>query len=264
MKFLFLDDSKQKVKNKFWEYVGYGGFCIDSKNIQKMEFDFYHIRKQYKIPQHIELKWSPNKLHFLNKEFCGNRTDLFKEIISLLGKYNSKVLCAVHDINECKIVSEKKWSMEQAYLWAANEQLKFLISRYCNPYLEKKNDIGLIIADHYGDKKGENDLIFQSKKYINEGKIFKKFNRICLPPLTVSSKDLPFIQLADLIIGITVGALVKNRYAEKLFHKFKRLFLNKSLDNSGYPHDLNPELIFDYGLKLFPNHFKKRIGNIFK
>ena len=264
MKFLFLDDSKQKVKGKNWEYVGYGGFCIDSEEIKNLESDFYTIRKKHDIPQHIELKWSPNKRHFLNKEFKGERETLFREIMVLLSKYNAKILCAVHDINECYDVKSNNWSIEQAYLWATNEQLKFLIEKFENPYLEENDDIGLIIADHYGNKKGEYSLIKQSRLYIHYGTELQTFNRICLTPLTASSKDSPFIQIADLVIGITVGSLANSIYAMKLFDNISLIFLKNSKKNKKNSFSTISNATLEYGLKLSPDNFKKKGIKIFK
>jgi len=263
MKFLFLDDSKQKVKDKVWEYIGYGGYCIDSSNINKLQGDYYDIRKKYGIPYDVEIKWSPNKQHYLNREFTGNRNALFEEIMDLLVKYQVTILCAVYDINECFNVISRDWSIEKTYLWAANEQLKFLISRYENPYLLEHNDIGLIIADHYGTKKGEHNLINQSKICLEQGTKFQQFNRICLTPLTVSSKDSPFIQLADLVIGITVGSLVYNQYALRLFVKISRLFLKKSVQSTKKITSVYEGHFLGYGLKLYPKKFIKTGQNIF-
>ena len=264
MKFLFLDDSKQKIKGKNWEYVGYGGFCIDSRYLRQLECDYYDIRKKYKIPQDIELKWSPNKHHFLNKEFTGNRNALFEEIIDLLKKYHIRIICAVHDINECYRIILQKWSIEKTYLWAISEQLKFLIKTYEIHYLEDNDDIGLIIADHYGNKKGEHDLIAQSKEFIKQGTEFHRFSRICITPLTVSSKDSPFIQIADIVVGITVGSLANNRYALNLFDKISRLYLRKSDEDIKHSQFPIYELVLDYGLKLFPENFREKGNNIFK
>jgi hypothetical protein len=263
MKFLFLDDSKQKVKDKAWEYVGYGGYCIDSSNVNKLENDFYCIRKKYHIPRDIELKWSPNKRHYLNREFTGNRNALFEEIMDLCKKYRVRIVCAVYDMNEVFGIIPKKWSMGKKYLWAANEQIKFLIQRFEDPYLRDNDDIGIIIADHYGDKKGEQNLINQSKIYIDQGKRNQQFNRICLSPLTASSKDLPFIQIADLVIGITVGSLAYNQYALKLFEKISRFFLNEPVNKQSTSSASVAESILGYGLKLYPDNFICKAYEVF-
>lgn len=256
MKFLFIDDSRQKDrKNENKEYLGYGGFCIDAIKVKSLSTDFYAIREKYNIPGNIELKWSPDKDHFLNKEFKEGRGNLFKEILLLLSKHDANILCAVHDINECHGIKLYDWEINQAILWATKEQFKYLVERFERPYLEENNDTGLIIADHYSNRKEESNLIKQSKFYINHGTEFQKFNKICLTPLTTSSKDSPFIQIADLIIGITVGSLANNTHALKLFDDISVLFLkNPYKGDIGFVSTISGSVI-GFGLKLFPRNF---------
>jgi len=264
MRFLFIDDSRQKdQKNENKEYVGYGGFCIDAIKVKSLNADFYTIREEYNIPRNIELKWSPDKDHFLNKKFKGNREELFKKILLLLSKYDASILCAVHDINECHGIKLYGWKINQAILWATMEQFKYLVERFEKPYLEENDDIGLIIADHYSNRKEESNLIKQSKFYINHGTEFQKFNKICLTPLTTSSKDLPFIQIADLIIGITVGSLANSMHALKLFDDISVLFLkNPYKGDIGFVSTISGSVI-GFGLKLFPRNFIIRGMDLF-
>jgi len=152
MRFLFIDDSKQKDrKNENKEYLGYGGFCIDAIKVKSLSADFYAIREKYNIPGNIELKWSPDKDHFLNKKFKGKL---------LLSKYNANILCAVHDINECHGMRLYNWGINKAILWATKEQFKYLVERFEKPYLEENNDIGLIIADHYSNRNQTKQILY--------------------------------------------------------------------------------------------------------
>ena len=265
MRFLFIDDSRQKdQKNKNKEYVGYGGFCIDATKVKSLNADFYAIREKYNIPRNIELKWSPDKDHFLNKKFKGNREELFKKILLLLSKYDASILCAVHDINECHGIKLYNWKINQAILWATKEQFKYLVERFEKPYLEENDDIGLIIADHYSNRKEESNLLEQSKFYINHGTEFQKFNNIYLAPLTTSSKDSPFIQIADLIIGITVGSFANSIYALRLFNDISLLFLkNPHKGAIGFGSTISGSVL-GFGLKLFPRSFVKRGMELFE
>jgi len=264
MKLLFIDDSRQKdQKDERKEYIGCGGFCIDATEVNFLKEEFYSIREKFNIPIYVELKWSPDKDHFLNKEFQGNREKLFKEILLLLIKYDVSLLCAIHDIYECHGMKNYNWEINKAVLWATKEQFKYLAERFEKPYLEEKNDIGLIIADHYSNRKEESNIIRQSKFYINHGTEFYKFNRICLIPLTASSKDSPFIQIADLIIGIIVGSLANSKYALNLFNDISLLFLKKPHKDGIEFSDSISGSVLGFGLKLFPRNFIIRGMNIF-
>ena len=93
---------------------------------------------------------------------------------------------------------------------------------------------------------------------------FQKFNKICLTPLTISSKYSPFIQIADLIIGITVGSLANNIYALKLFDDISLLFLkNPHKGAIGFDSTVSSSVI-GFGLILFPRNFKIRGMELFE
>jgi hypothetical protein len=97
MKLLFLDDSYQKASN----YLGYGGFCTDSLSARGMTNDIIQLKKEFKIPPGVEIKWSPSKDHFLNTKFKGKRKDLYLAAIGILEKHGAKIMCAVHSLDDC-------------------------------------------------------------------------------------------------------------------------------------------------------------------
>lgn len=266
MKLLFIDDSTQHdQKDKHKEYLGWGGFCIDAENIKELNNEFYTIREHYGIPHNVELKWSPGKKHFFreNIEIKHSRQKLFKDILSLLLKYNTTIICAVHDINECYAKKYYNWDTNKTRLWASEQQYKYIIERIEKPYLEENHDIGLIIADHYSDSKNELNLLNKSKFYIEEGTEYQKFNRICLCPLTTSSKNSSFIQISDLVIGITVGCLANNKYALELFDDIALLFLkNPYKDDKQFVSTISGATL-GIGLILFPRKFKGKGMELF-
>ena len=91
MKFLFLDDSYQKKS----EYLGYGGFCIDGPNVRKMSDDIRLLKKEFKIPDSVEIKRSPPKDHFLNTKFKEQRRHLFKAALKVLKEYPFRPMVCV-------------------------------------------------------------------------------------------------------------------------------------------------------------------------
>jgi hypothetical protein len=97
MKFLFLDDSYQKKS----DYLGYGGFCIDGTNLRKMGDDIRALKKEFKIPESVEIKWSPPKKHFLRTRFKESRQDLYRAGVAILRSHDARIICAVHSLSEC-------------------------------------------------------------------------------------------------------------------------------------------------------------------
>jgi len=170
MKILFIDDSQQKYEYNKKVYLGHGGFCIDARNIKGLYDDYAKIREDHEIPWSVESKWSPDKDHyFRNKKIKGKRQKFYKETLLLLNKYNVNILCVIHDINECYGPKYHKWTTKQTNLWAIKEQFKYLIERFEKPYLEDNDDLGIVIADHYNDRKEESNIAIQSNIFIDFG-----------------------------------------------------------------------------------------------
>ena len=72
MKLLFLDDSFQSGK----KYLGNGGFCVDSSQVRDLANAVTALKRKFRIPESVELKWSPNPKHYLREEKRGQATFL--------------------------------------------------------------------------------------------------------------------------------------------------------------------------------------------
>lgn len=137
-------------------------------------------------------------------------------------------------------------------------------SRSGIPYLQDNNDVGIIIADHYSDKKGETAIIEETNVAVIFGTRFQKFQKICMLPLMARSKDCPFLQLADLIIGITVCSLANSEYAIRLFDDLALLFLKNPYEGASTFSSLYSASVLGFGLKLFPKNFQLLGTTLFK
>jgi len=152
---LFLDDCFRNDK----KYLGHGGFCIDGKNVHALCDDILAIKDNFGIPPLVEIKWSPGRKHFLRCSFKGERKKLYKEVLNLLFKYDTSIFCAVHGLNDCYGVRLYNWDLDRSMLWATKQQFKFIFERFESPYLETRNDYGLVVADRYSSHKGEASLL---------------------------------------------------------------------------------------------------------
>lgn len=260
MRVLFVDDCYRKDE----KFLGHGGFCVDATSLRSLASDFSELKGTYGIPYDVELKWSPNKGHYLRTDFEGERQKLYKDAILLLRKYEANIICAVHNLGECYGVKLHRWTMKRARLWVAKQQFKFLAERFEKPYLQEDNDVGMIIADHYSDKKGETALIEQTNLAVMFGTRFQKLQKICMLPLMARSKDCPFLQFADLIIGIIVCSLTNSEYAISLFDDLALLFLKNPHEDASTFSSLYSASVLGFGLKLFPSNFQLSGTSLFK
>lgn len=55
MKILFLDDSYLSKR----KYIGSGGFCLNFQSVRPLADDLCDLKRKFRIPQDVEIKWSP-------------------------------------------------------------------------------------------------------------------------------------------------------------------------------------------------------------
>lgn len=252
MRVLFLDDSYVRHNR----YLGYGGFCIDGNAIRDLDQDIIEIKNHYRVPQQIELKWSPPKDHFLRRRFKGVRHELYKDIVNALAKHQARVLCAVHGLNDCFGVRIHGWSDERVSLWAVKQQLQFLAERFENNDLAAHAEQGIIISDRYGDRGDEGDLIQDFSFTMIVGTSYSPLRRIALPPLMADSKHTNLIQAADVITGIIVATLGGSKHGIALFEDVARLFITHPHHDAISFCSMFSPAVLGYGLKLFPSGFQ--------
>lgn len=254
MKALFLDDSYLREQ----KFTGLGGFCLDARSIRALSDDFCELKRSYGIPQSVEIKWSPPPDHYLRKKFRGSRFMLYADVLSLLHKHKGTVLCAVHGLKYCYGVRIHSWKYERARRWAVAEQIKFLAERFQKTYLEPEDKYGLIVSDSYASREGEESIINTCMCQIQTGTFFQKLIRIALTPLMTDSKYCIPIQIADVIIGITVSYLCKGKYGIQLIDQLAPIFaFNPHLNANHFTSTYNASVL-GIGLKLFPAQEMKR------
>ncbi|MGB3478785.1 MAG: DUF3800 domain-containing protein [bacterium] len=245
MQILFLDDSYQKTP----KYYGLGGYCIDEKNVRPLISDISQLKKKFKIPEYVWLKWSPSKKHPIHRCIKGSRQTLNKEALELLKKYEATTICHVFDLREHIILKNSEGDFYNAKLSATKILFKWICERFEKPYLNSKTDTGIIIADQYEGRTGEKEIMSNINWQIANGTEFQKFKKISLIPMMTASKYCPPLQLADLVTGIVVASLANSKYALELLEDVALLFLRRpSIVKSTCSY-----AVMGVGFKLYPN-----------
>ncbi len=260
MKLLFLDDSFQRDKG----YLGYGGFCIDESEVVNISAGVTELKRRLRIPESVELKWSPPPRHYLRATFEGNRQQLYRTCIELLRDHGACVICAVHSLNDCYGRTTYGWDTRQTILWATRNQLKFLAERFEKPCLSINDDKGLMISDQSGDRGEESTLLEDISKTLRGGTQFRRFARICMPPLMTDSQFCLPLQLADVVVGIIVSALAGSRYGLELLPEVAMLFMKNPHEGSDAFASVFSSSVLGYGLILFPVSFRPKGLELFR
>jgi len=258
MKVLFLDDSFLSTHN----YQGYGGFCVDADKIRELSNELQALKKNKGIPWDVELKWSPPKNHYLRKKFKGSRQELYRDALRILRKFEARLFCVIHDLSKCYGMTMYGWTEDKTKLWAAKEQLKYLAERFQHTYLENEKAEGLIISDNYASRKGEKTILKQATEDLITGTFFQKLDRVSMVPLMADSKYCFPIQLADLVVGITVSFFAGGKYALELFPEIVELFAyNPYRDSISFASTFSASVV-GVGIKLFPEELKKDVKHV--
>jgi hypothetical protein len=260
MKFLFLDDSYQKNA----KLLGHGGFCVDAAILKELISDITDLKRRYKIPQRVELKWSPDPHHFLRTEFKYKRSDLYRECIGILDKWDTPIICSIHSLSDCYGYKLHGWDLNDTKLWAAQEQFKYISERFEKPYLSSTKSFGLIVADNFADKDSERTLIRELSSCLTHGTEYNRFEKICMTPLMVNSVyNLP-LQIADIVIGIIVSSFADNHYGLELFDDVGKLFFKNPHEGALSFASTFTSSVIGYGLKVFPSDLKKKARSLLK
>lgn len=253
MRVLFLDDSYQKFNRN--SLLGYGGYWLDAECIKPVTKGISDLKERYGIPPDVDLKWSPDRNHYLRTKFRGKRHNLYTDAITLLIENNARVLCAVHHLDSCYGVRLYNWDYKRTRLWATKQQCKFIAERFESVCLSESNQTGIIIADHYSDFEGETSLIKDIGIDFENGTTYCSFDGLCIPPLTATPQHCTPLQLADVIVGIIVSALTENRYGLALFEDVAKMFvLNPHKSATSFASTFSSGVL-GWGLKLFPSSF---------
>lgn len=260
MKLLFLDDSLQRDKN----YLGYGGFCIDGSEIVNITAGVTELKRRLRMPESVELKWSPDPRHYLRTTFKGSRKQLYRATIELLRDCGASVICAVHSLDDCYGKTLHGWDTRRTILWATRSQLKFVAERFEKPCLSTSDDKGLMISDQSGDRREESTLLEDVFNTLRGGTRFRRFERICMPPLMTDSQFCLPLQLADIVVGIIVSALAGSKYGVELFDDIALLFMKNPHERAVTFASTVSSSVLGYGLVLFPVSFRPRGLELFR
>lgn len=251
MKLFFVDDSYQSQGGLF----GQGGVILDDASLRPLADDLRKVKAKHKI-QGIELKWSPPRDHYLRTKFKGSRTALYKDVIAVANKHEATYACAVTLLPECYGMKLHDWTVAQAKKWASEEELVWLAERY-QAFLTGAKANGMIIMDKTS-REDEKELARSFEFDLYYGTRFQKLPNICLNVLSADSSLTPALEIADLVVGVTVSWLGGGEYAEELFPLLFQRFLRsdhsqKTKILAGSP----SSVISGYGLKLFPRELEK-------
>jgi hypothetical protein len=193
--YAFIDESELGDAG---EYVARAGFVVRQTAVERIGTQFEAILDRCHAPRHdprtdCEVKYSPPTTNYFHG--FQNRHLLFNELSQLLGA-NGAVLLAVVVARE----RMTQWSRSEA----RDRSLTYLLERV-EMCMRHNNGQGCLFLDHAGRRGTELNPIAMATQLIRSGSDFDfKFTRIESEPRSLNSREWSTIQLADLVVGVTV------------------------------------------------------------
>ena len=238
VKFLFLDDAKQKApaRERMGSLVGVGGLVVEADKLNTLEREIDFIcRDTFEFPDGEMFKWSPSKSDWMRSHLeNARRFDLFSKVLEACRRASAKAIVAVCDTTKGKANSAASDHEVDAYLLA--------LERFHTHLREETGFV--IIAKPSGGNKSENKMLAECIEHRVLGTDFVQFDKISQNPVTAPSRNSRVLQASDLIVSTTTAMCSGHcEYAENLFDDYVRgLFIS---DWRG--------LVGNTGLKLHPN-----------
>ena len=237
MNILFIDDTEQLNR----EYVGIGGVIFHDDYLTNLFSLFKQKKASHGIPSEEEIKWSPPKNSWIARNLIGdNQISAYSDILGLVRSFKGSLIVAVVQRNVSKqSLIEAKWKC-----------IEFVTERF-QFYLQAHEDRkGLIIADFPASGKEEKKLLLDYYQLLEKGTKYVKPSNIVMNLLTTESHLNPFLQLADLVVGITTGMCTPRR---------ERALQYWDIVQRNFHRNANGE-VMGCGLKVFPNEIVGEIN----
>jgi hypothetical protein len=193
--YAFIDESELGDDG---EYVARAGFVLRQDRIDQLGSRFEELLDAQGVPRHdpaldCEVKYSPPKSNYFHN--IHDRHFLFQRLVGLLGTNEAETLAIV-------VARERltKWSREDA----RRQTLAYLLERI-EVCLRHHDGQGCLFLDRAGRSSDEHNPVAMATQLIREGSDFDfKFTRISPEPRPLNSREWSAIQVADLVVGVTV------------------------------------------------------------
>ncbi|MEC7300779.1 MAG: DUF3800 domain-containing protein [Pseudomonadota bacterium] len=220
MKFLFLDDSKQKkpARQRMGSLVGVGGVVVDADSVGALENNLNALCAKWLFPVGEPFKWSPSKADWFREGIKGEERDLFfLDVLSNLKANGAQAVVSVCDASKKKANSK-----------ASDHEVDALLLCMERFHTSIRSDTGFVmVAKPSGGDKSDKKLLGECIEHRTTGTEFVDFNKIAHNPVLCLSRSSRLLQSADLIVSVTTAMVAGlDAFAGKIFPEIKEMLLS--------------------------------------
>lgn len=238
MKFLFLDDSKQRNSSRprLGEMLSVGGVIVDSQSIRALDTKIEDICKtDFGFPESEVFKWSPSKDHWFRASVTGDRrNEFFKSVLRACLDFDAKFVVCTVDVSKGQ--ANPKASSHEI------DALTLTLERF-NTFISPSGSGVVLLAKPSGGQRDENKILAEMIDVRSSGTEFVNFSKMALNIITVPYNHSRILQVADLVVSVTTAMVSgETKYAAEIFPDLLKGFHRNSKGQVG-----------GAGLKLHPS-----------
>lgn len=239
MDFVFADDARQKnaSRKRTGSLISIGGLYVPDETVCQLERALEALCAKVGFPTGEQFKWSPGKKEtFMKTKLLNEERLMFlKEALAIAKEHAASAIVVVEDI-----------SRKPASRITHEEDVTALfLERADWIFRTKRKDGFVIVATPGGGESNKDKFATNCLELRATGTSFSKLQRIPLGVVTVPSRQMRLLQLADIITSCTVARISgESNYSPRIFEIIKTMFHSESGRIGGVGLKLHPDLVF--------------------
>ena len=254
MHFIFADDSRQRKPSRMrmGPLVAIGGIIIADEALHNLESEVNSLCQEAGFPPGEVFKWSPDSKMWMHKNLIkSEREAFFHRLLAITAQHGTKGLVVIEDTtkNTATDASNAEEDVLQLFLERVNNQLSSIGSE------------GIVIVSRpSGDRRSEDGFLDKCVDALASGTTYVQYSKISLNILSVPSRFVRLLQVADIIASCSVAMVAgETQFAPSIFSSIKPLLLSNFGYIGGTGLKIHPDLSYGnlYHWLLGDTHIKK-------
>lgn len=253
--FIFADDARQTRPSRkdLGKLLALGGIHVPGENVGPLETNLEELCRSVGFPRDQQFKWSPGKKESFQKQLLGGeeRLSFFGQVVDLAKKHDAVATVVAEDEQyRCARKESRDHSHDVTTLFLERAAHSFKAVRRR----------GVVVIAKPGTGGSEKKFLASCMDLLESGTNYVDLNRLALPVMTMPSRHVRILQLADVVASCTVARISgESNFSPRIFECLKPLFRSESGRIGGVGLKLHPDYKYAnlYHWLLGDSHFVK-------
>jgi hypothetical protein len=237
--FVFADDARQEKPSRLGagSFVAIGGVLLDGQYVGPLERMIDQLCKRTGFPAGEQFKWSPGRRDEYMRTVLVDerRLRFYEELLGLARQFEATTTVVIEDTGYNAARGE---SIDHEH-----DVTTLFLERASYAIGQRYTDGVVVIAKPGGGPKDDEKFLNRCLDTVEEGTEYHSFGNLPLGVMTVHSRRIRLLQLADVIVSCVVSRVSgEPRYSSEVFELIRPI-LRRGYDRAG-----------GIGLKLHPEY----------